>query len=139
MNEEFEFVDYIDESVIEEHYQSERLHVIEELRSLKIHATPEVGIRHYWLTKARNKWREWACLKWLFERSGRQIDYPNLDIETVKKCCHIHLEACFLASFDNCDLVEPRSQEYRPECLVCTPNSECPACYQKRLNVWRPI
>lgn len=136
MYEQYEFLNYVSTVEIEKSFQSDKAAVIDEMYSRTgIENPSDVDIRVYWADHVQKAWRSHWGLEWLYERSGRPV-VENLDTKTLTACCSVHLDACLLSSYENCDLVE--NNKYR-RCPLCLPGQECPQCYNERLNHWRPI
>ena len=128
MQEYYEFIDYISNEHLEECYQYELPDTLDEIRTQFGIKEPHEGfIRRYWANRVLENWRKFWCLEWLYAKTGRP-ELENIDTLTLIECCKVHLDACLLASYENCDLVETKSSCY------------CPKCFNERLdrkNGWR--
>jgi hypothetical protein len=127
----YEFIDYISNRQLEEAYQLELPDTLDEIyTNMGIKDPHESLVRRYWADKVLENWRAFWCLEWLYSRTGRP-EVEGLDIKTTIECCKVHLQACMLNSYENCDLLEKNS--YRR----CLTNCGCPKCYNNRLDGWR--
>jgi hypothetical protein len=128
MEEYYEYIDYISKQHLEECYVYELPDTLDEIRTtLGLKEPPVAFIRRYWANLVLEHWRQFWCLEWLYERSGRpQVE--GLDIITTIECCKVHLEGCLMASYENCDLVETKH---------ILSNCYCPKCYNDKLSGWR--
>lgn len=118
MQEYYEFIDYISAKHLEESYQYELPDTLDEIRTTLGILKPHEGfIRRYWANQVLKNWREFWCLEWLYQRSGRPM-VENLDIKTTIECCKVHLDACLLIN-------------------RCLDKCGCPKCYNDQRNGWR--